>query len=599
MLWSRKFNMRHCLSLIIPLKKSSLFLIVTLLFACGFSNTSFSQPSFNEGSFRNMTAKERYRFVHDYPFWKVYDVKKLSTILTQMVGIAVEKKDYHSELALKYYTSLVSGKVGFKIPKGKNANDVLTEMQKIAIQQGYEVEDVVAFCYLTNNLYLGQKLSKEQYYVDVQHCFEQLQRVGFEKFKDYNVAGLLFNFGKCLWDLGDLDKAYQYLSIAERFIEPTVEGGFHYTQVLNYLQTYWQKKKDYNKAIFYAKKILVYHQNLQVEELEQKFWNRFWLNFSALDIASLLIEQGKIKEGEFYANKGYQLIKTQFSLDSIVSMQAEFDVLMVLIPIKLKLGKTHEVNTLLERATTIKNNLSPKGLLDYFKPLKLYKYSSEYQEEQGNFAAALHYTHLAQKLQDSLNLRNDAQKLSQMQLRYEVEKYAGHLKMIENEKQLQKYLRNAVLVILLLVVGFAYVNLRRLHHKHRQKEKELANAQYDLNSLTQHFRKMSDLAENLRHENEKLITNDNQNEYLEQLISSTILTDEDWTNFKVMFEKVHPGYIQVQKEKYPDLTNAETRLLMLEKLDLSAQEMANMIGVNKNTIHQTRLRLRRKTNDRV
>ncbi|MEA5404140.1 hypothetical protein VB776_14510 [Arcicella sp. DC2W] len=546
-----------------------------------------------------MTQNERYRFVHDFPFWKIDNVAQLSTILTQMIDIASEKKDYHSQLELKYYTFLISGHVGFKIPNGRNANDVLSEMQKNATQQGYEVEEVVAFCHLTNNLYLGQKLSKEQYYLDVQYCFEQLQRVGFEKFKDYNVAGLLFDFGKCLWDLGDLDKAYQYLSIAERFIEPTIEGGFHYTQVLSYLQTYWKDKKDYDKSIFYAKKILNFHQNLQIVTPEQRFWNHFWLNFSSIDIASALIEQGKIKEGELYANKSYELIKSQFSLDSIVSMQAEFDALMVLIPIRLKLGKAREVDSLLERATTIRNNLVPKGLLDYFKNIKLYKYSSEYEEIQGNFATALHYTHLAQKLQDSLNLRNDTQKLSQMQLRYEVEKYAGHLKMIENEKQLQKYLRNAVLVILLLVVGFAYVNLRRLHHKHHQKEKELANAQYDLNSLTQHFRKMSDLAESLRHENEKLIINDNQNEYLEQLISSTILTDEDWTNFKMIFEKVHPGYIQTQKEKYPDLTNAETRLLILEKLNLSAQEMANMIGVNKNTIHQTRLRLRRKTNDIV
>lgn len=596
---SRKLNMRNCLIFVYPFKKLFLKYIISVLFVCYFSNSLLAYPSFNEASFRSMSSSERYRYVHDYPFWKVDDVTKLSTILSRMARIATVSNDYQTQLALKYYISLVTGKSTLKISNGKSPNDVLIDMRKLAIQKGYEVEEVVALCYLTNSLYLGQKLSKEQYYVDVQHCFEQLQRVGFEKFRDYNVAGLLFNFGKCLWDLGDFDKAYQYLSIAERFIEPTIEGGFHYTQVLSYLQTYWKDKKDYDKSIFYAKKILHFHQNLHIETPEQRYWNHFWLNFSSIDIASLLIEQGKIKEGEFYANKGYQLIKTQLSLDSTVSKQAEFDALMVLIPIKLKLGKIDEVKVLLERANIIKNDLSPKGLLDYFKPLRFYKYSSEYQEKQGNFASALRFTHLAQVLQDSLNRHNDAQKLSQMQLRYEAEKYAEHLKMIENEKQLQQYLRNAILVILLLVVTFGFISLRRLHSKHRQKEEELNLAKYDLNSLTQHFRKMSELVENLRIENEKLITNSTHKEYLEQLISSTILTDDDWTNFKVMFEKVHPGYIQVQKEKYPDLTNAETRLLMLEKLDLSAQEMANMIGVNKNTIHQTRLRLRRKTSDRV
>jgi uncharacterized protein HemX len=107
-------------------------------------------------------------------------------------------------------------------------------------------------------------------------------------------------------------------------------------------------------------------------------------------------------------------------------------------------------------------------------------------------------------LQDSLNRRNDAQKLSQMQLRYEVEKYANHVKAIESEKQLQKYLRNAIILILLLVLGLVYVNHQRLRHKHREQESELEAAQKELAWQTNHFRNMSELIENLRQENEKL-----------------------------------------------------------------------------------------------
>ncbi len=581
-----------------PLKKIFSYFIIILLIGC-FENIAFSQVSFNEVAFRNMTESERYRFVHDYPFWKLVEVKQLTTTLDKMREIAETNKDYRTQLALQYYTFLVAGNVGFKIPNGKSFNDVLIDMQKLATQKGYEIEALAASFYLTNSLYLGKKIAVEQYYVDEQHCLEKIQSIGFEKFRDYNVVAILFDFSKGLWDLGDLDKAYQYLHIAERFVEPTTEGGFYYTQVYSYLQAYWKSKNDYNKSIMYAKKILNFHQNLHPDLPEHKHWNYFWRHFSSIDIASLLIDQGKIEEGEFYANSGYKLIKTQLSTDTTVSKQAEYDALMVLIPIKLKLGKTNEVSSLLDRATAIKNNLEPKGLLDYFKPLRLYKYSAEYNEKKGNNVTALRYMHLAQALEDSLDSRNDLQKVSQMQLRYEVEKYAEHLKMIENEKQLQKYLRNAVIVILLLSLVLVYVNHQRLQQKHHQKEKELETAQNELQFQTHHFRKMSELAENLRRENEKLSTNGTQSEYLQQLITSTILTEEGWTNFKRMFEKVYPGYIQAQKEKYPDLTNAETRLLMLEKLDLSAQEMADMIGVNKNTIHQTRLRLRRKISDRT
>jgi hypothetical protein len=53
-----------------------------------------------------------------------------------------------------------------------------------------------------------------------------------------------------------------------------------------------------------------------------------------------ITRSGKIKEGEIYASKGFQLIKSRLSLDTVVSKQAEFDALMVLIPVKLKLKKS-------------------------------------------------------------------------------------------------------------------------------------------------------------------------------------------------------------------------------------------------------------------
>ena len=213
---------------------------------------------------------------------------------------------------------------------------------------------------------------------------------------------------------------------------------------------------------------------------------------------------------------------------------------------------------------------------------------------RGEAAAALRYTRLAQNLQDSLDRRNDARRLVQIQQRLDAEKYAEKLQLVENEKQLQKMLRNAAVVILLLVLLLAYGNYRRFQLKRRQKEAELEAAKNDLESLTQGFREKSELVENLRLENEKLADQGRHSEYLEQLTSATILTEDDWTRFRAVFEKAHPGFIARQREQFPDLTPAEVRLLVLDKLDLSAQEMANMLGVNRNTIHQTKLRLRRK-----
>jgi hypothetical protein len=49
----------------------------------------------------------------------------------------------------------------------------------------------------------------------------------------------------------------------------------------------------------------------------------------------------------------------------------------------------------------------------------------------------------------------------------------------------------------------------------------------------------------------------------------TILTEEDWQNFKYNFEKVYPDYWNRLDEKFPHLTIAEKRFMALSKLGLN------------------------------
>ena len=80
----------------------------------------------------------------------------------------------------------------------------------------------------------------------------------------------------------------------------------------------------------------------------------------------------------------------------------------------------------------------------------------------------------------------------------------------------------------------------------------------------------------------------------EKLIMSTILTDQEWQQFRILFERVYPGFSYRLKETYPELSPAETRFLFLTKLDLSPREMACMLGISVDAIHKLRYRLRKK-----
>jgi hypothetical protein len=569
--------------------------LLIIFICCCFWQMTIAQPGWDERGFLSMSPAQRYRFVHDYPYWRIKNGREQSTLLGRMLAAAEAKKDRRSVLAVKYYIGKISGNQGFEMPGGKTTVQLFSEIADEARAKNYEVEEVVARHYLTGNLYESGKLTVQQQYVEVQKTFGRLEEIGFGKFKDYEVQAILFNLAWFMWQLEDYENAYRYLSQAERFVQPNELGSYFYTQIMSYLQTYWKQKKDFAKSIEYTQKILQFHGDFQFEDPENQWRSQFWRGFANIEMAALLIEQGNIAESERFADEGYKLSKVAEPASNVVPFQAEYDALMVLIPAKLKLGKMDEAGELLQRADFIQKKLEPLGQLDYFKPLKLYRHFSTYRETRGDPAGALRYAHLAQALQDSLDRRNDARKLAQAQLRHEAEKFAEKLKMVENEKHLQQWLRNAVLVILLLVVVIAFGNFHRLQYLHRQKEAELAAAKENLAALTLGFRHKSELVENLRLENEKLAVTGQHSEYFEQLVNATILTDDDWQNFRAVFEKVYPGFIARQKEQFPDLTPAETRLLVLEKLGLGTAEMANMLGVNRNTINQTRRRLRLKT----
>lgn len=83
-------------------------------------------------------------------------------------------------------------------------------------------------------------------------------------------------------------------------------------------------------------------------------------------------------------------------------------------------------------------------------------------------------------------------------------------------------------------------------------------------------------------------------EKFEKLLNSVLLTENDWSDFKKVFDKLHYGFLPVLKMKHPDLTEGEKRLAVLIKLRLSNKEMARMLGISPNSIVKSRYRLKKK-----
>lgn len=574
-----------------------LFGIVTLLLICCCLPPVGAQPSkLDEQAFRAMSDAERYRFVHDFSFSKM-DSTAVCDVLNRMYAIGKEDNDTRTVLAVLYrrYTDCNALHPRSSEQRASDLMAALTEMEKLAKQKNFAVENVVGRFYLKYTEFVQRGGSREKMYVEVRNTFENMTAIGCHKFSDYNYEFMLRCAIKFMWNMEDHEEAYRYLVVAEQTIQPSPKNYQYYTTVLNLLQTYWQQhKKDIPKAIEYAEKIRRFYENFQPENPAEDWRCRFWQGFPLLSIAEMRLEQGDTSEVESYADQGYAWVRREETNNDIYAYIAEYEALNVYTAIKMALGKLDQAGMLLQRAAAIKTRMGVRWEVDVFKHIKFYENYARYHEMRGHAAEALRYTHLAQALQDSLDQRNDIRKFERIKQRLEAEKYAAKLQLVESEKELQRVLRNAVFIIMALLLLLMYAWFHRQQYRHRQRVAELEAAQNELADMVTNFQEKAEMVENLRLEIERLSATGEHSQYLEQLLRSTILTEDDWQRFRAVFEQAFPGYIDEQKAQRPGLTPAELRYLTLEKLQLSPREMARMLGVSDNTVRQTRARMRRK-----
>ena len=239
----------------------------------------------------------------------------------------------------------------------------------------------------------------------------------------------------------------------------------------------------------------------------------------------------------------------------------------------------------------------------------LYRVRSKYLYARGDYKAAYQYQDSATCYTDSLGRRDNIYKLAQAAHRHELGQAAAELSRANGEKKLLASTRNVLLVCILLlaICTFLLISQQKLRYRLQQErllsekakiENDLGKATTELESYTRRLREKS-LAAAVAGQDAALAAattaGQAQNEaLLQQLYQSTILTDEEWDGFKRLFARVHRGYLQRLREKMPDLTPADTRFIVLSKLQLSNKEMAGILGVQADTIRSHKHRFKKR-----
>lgn len=236
----------------------------------------------------------------------------------------------------------------------------------------------------------------------------------------------------------------------------------------------------------------------------------------------------------------------------------------------------------------------------------LYKLKGEYDK-------AYKYLEKHTDLKDTLYNAEKEKDFARIEAQFYVRRQTDSLnylnKLKDKEIVTQKIQRNSAIGLVLLagIISLLLINRQKLKHKQKtdmaiaeaRRREELASQQ--LADFTRSIQEKNDLLEQFSAELEKYRTQQpNANEQAEKenslhlLQRSVILNDEQWADFQALFNKVHTGYINRVKEKYPDLTTAELRSILLTKLGLNNKEMAAMLGVSLEAVRVSKHRLLKK-----
>ena len=252
---------------------------------------------------------------------------------------------------------------------------------------------------------------------------------------------------------------------------------------------------------------------------------------------------------------------------------------------------------------------------------------SEVHAKRGDWESALEEAKESRRLFEIKFTADKVKKVAELEARYENEKKEQRIRQLEQERKSSFQQRIILALSLLLVLGGSvalYLRQRGRRYILEQEnllldqEKKLAEAESRLKkqALERSQTQLQQTREELDAAAKSLALKNRLIEELKMKLtqpppsghrgknvsvdksktfrSMKILTDADWKHFRREFELSFPGYLKDLRDEFPGLTAAETRLFLLIKLDFQKSEIAETLGISRDSVMRSCRRLRKK-----
>lgn len=452
-----------------------------------------------------------------------------------------------------------------------------------------EIKSALTFLYAVNLSQNYQQDVQSLYFLNKAIDYSSALREGMSTQKGLLLSGVT----RIFYQFDDFVSAVKYGKEVEKYDINPVEKFL----TLDIVGVSYLKLKNYDSALIYVDKSLqMFHRDFANEDDK-----KVWYGILTGNKAHVLKGLGDLTRAIQYYKIGIEETIKHNLLDNTCRFA------IGLADLYLSQNNAAEASKLIplaQRATYSQGTDSDH--------LQLHQLLSKYYKEVGNISLVVLHKDSTQYWTEVLEKRRGKNVQIQADLKLETERRQHAETTLEENIHQQKLNRIITIVIILLVTGLAFVGILRQRLLMKVREKELKIKQQEAEKLLlleQEKAKREQMLAQLKLEEftNIIVAKNKQIEMLEaenergsndasirQLQHNSLLTEDQWANFKLLFEKVHTGYLQRLKEKIPSISPAEIRFMALAKLKLDSKEMASSLGVSPNAVRNVWFRLRKK-----
>ncbi|RXM46925.1 tetratricopeptide repeat protein [Flavobacterium sp. YO64] len=408
------------------------------------------------------------------------------------------------------------------------------------------------------------------------------------------------SFKKIGWimqTLGDYKEAAYYLDLAKK---NAPKKSIEYASITNAIGMNYLHTSDLKKAQYYF---------LQTAKLAQEIQDQVRYAKALGDLALVKQKQGDFKSAISLVKKDIDISKAEKSYQN--TMYA----FILLAELYLDDNDFIKADQALKEAQNIiysKTYFEKSELQIIQLKLRILQHQNKADEE-------LILRRRMLVLEDSLKNKDGDMAINKVNWMIQKEKFQQNINRTNEQYKNEISIKNVYAVIIILALSlliFLIINFKK-HLKNRQieyrekvfslktekikNEQKLSEAKENLDAHAAHLKEKNNQIKILRSEINQIknsSNSDSEKENLSILLESHLMTEENWKNFKREFQKVHPEFHRLLEEDFPEITDSNKRILLLQKLNFNNTEISELLGITPDAVKKSKQRLKKKLGDK-